>query len=213
MLARARLSGRCGPRFTVIASTVALVTLGLASSARAAETVALTRATNLPALTGITLNGQAQTTTTTWNLTTNRFKVTSSGTPDVGWNLTVNGDSSAGNSAVFKQFCPNTSCGTDSAGYVPGGFTLDPDSLSLNTAAATWTTGTTKPAYQCNTVACPIDTGTPVKIVSASSSVATGAWVSSGSATMSLNTPSTLHKLQTGEVYSLNLVWTVNTGP
>ena len=32
-------------------------------------------------------------------------------------------------------------------------------------------------------------------------------------ATMTLKTPSTLHKLQTGEVYSVNLVWTVNTGP
>jgi hypothetical protein len=30
---------------------------------------------------------------------------------------------------------------------------------------------------------------------------------------LSLDTPSTLHKLQTGEVYSVNLVWTVNTGP
>jgi hypothetical protein len=196
-----------------MAFTVALATLGVAGSARAVETVSLTRATNLPALTGITLNGQAQTTTTTWNLATNRFKVTSSGTPNVGWNLTVNGDSSAGNSAVFKQFCPSASCGTDSAGYVSGGFTLAADSLSLNTASATWTAGATKPTYQCNAVACSVDSSTPVKIVSASSSVATGAWTSSGSATMSLKTPSTLHKLQTGEVYSVNLVWTVNTGP
>jgi hypothetical protein len=196
-----------------MAFTVALATLGVAGNARAVETVALTRATNLPALTGITLNGQSQTTTTTWNLTANRFKVTSSGTPDIGWNLTVNGDSSAGNSAVFKQFCPNASCGTDSAGYVSGGFTLAADSLSLSTASATWTSGTTKPTYQCNIVACPIDSGTAVKIVSASSSVAIGVWTTSGSATMSLNTPSTLHKLQTGEVYGVNLVWTVNTGP
>jgi hypothetical protein len=83
----------------------------------------------------------------------------------------------------------------------------------LNTAGATWTSGTTTPTYQCNAVACPIDSGTAVKVVSASSSVATGAWTSSGSASVSLNTPSTLHKLQTGEVYSVNLVWTVNTGP
>ena len=196
-----------------MAFTVGLATLGIAGNARAVETVALSRATNMPALTGVTLNGQAQTTTKTWNLATNRFKVTSSGTPDIGWNMTVNGDSSAGNSAVFKQFCPNASCGTDSAGYVSGGFTLPADSLSLNTAGGTWTTGGTTPTYQCNVVACPIDSTTPVKIVSASSSVATGIWSSSGSATMSLNTPSTLHKLQTGEVYSVNLVWTVNTGP
>jgi hypothetical protein len=195
-----------------MAFTVALAMLGVASNARAAETVAFTTAPNLPTLTGITLNGQAQTTTTALNLSLGPFKITSSGTPDIGWNLTVNGNGSAGNSAVFKQFCPSASCGTDSAGYVPGGFTLAADSLSLNTAGATWTSGTTKPAYQCNT-ACPIDSGAAVKIVSASSSVATGTWTASGSASVSVNTPSTLHKLQTGEVYSVNLVWTVNTGP
>jgi hypothetical protein len=196
-----------------MASTVVLATLGLAGSARAVETVALTTAPNLPALTGITLNGRAQTTTTALNLSLGPFKITSSGTPNIGWNLTVNGNGSAGNSAVFKQFCPSANCGGDSAGYVSGGFTLAADSLSLNTAGATWTSGTTKPTYQCNAVACPIDSGTAVKVVSASSSVATGAWTSSGSASVSLNTPSTLRKLQTGEVYSVNLVWTVNTGP
>jgi hypothetical protein len=196
-----------------MACTVALATLGVASNARAVETVALTTAPNLPALTGVTLNGQAQTTTTALNLGLGGFKITSSGTPNIGWNMTVNGNASAGNSAVFKQFCPSASCGTDSAGYVPGGFTLAADSLSLSTAGATWTTGTTKPAFQCNTVACPLDSGTAIKIVSASSSVATGAWTASGSASVSVNTPSTLHKLQTGEVYSVNLVWTVNTGP
>jgi hypothetical protein len=196
-----------------MACTVALAMLGVASNARAAEIVALTTAPNLPALTGITLNGHAQTTTTALNLSLGPFNITSSGTPNIGWNLTVSGNGSAGNSAVFKQFCPSANCGTDSAGYVSGGFTLAADSLSLNTASATWTSGATKPTYQCNTVACPIDSGAAVKVVSASSSVATGAWTSSGSATASLNTPSTLHKLQTGEVYSVNLVWTVNTGP
>jgi hypothetical protein len=196
-----------------MAFTVALATLGVASNARAVETVALTTAPNLPALTGVTLNGQAQTTTTALNLSLGPFKITSSGAPDIGWNLTVNGNGSAGNSAVFKQFCPSASCGADSAGYVPGGFTLAADSLSLNTAAATWTSGATKPTYQCNAVACPIDSSTAVKIVSASSSVLTGTWTASGSASVSLKTPSTLRKLQTGEVYSVNLVWTVNTGP
>src|ERR1700704_2726833 len=143
MLARARLCRRSGPRAAAMAFTVALAMLGIASNARAVETVALTTAPNLPALTGVTLNGQAQTTTTALNLSLGPFRITT-GAPDSGWNLTVNGDGSAGNSAVFKQFCPSASCGTDSAGYVPGGFTLAADSLSLNTAAATWTSGATK---------------------------------------------------------------------
>jgi hypothetical protein len=68
-------------------------------------------------LSGVTLNGRARTTATTWNLTTNPFAITSSGFPNGGWNLTVQGYAAAG-SAVFKQYCPPVSapCGSDPAG-------------------------------------------------------------------------------------------------
>jgi hypothetical protein len=43
--------------------------------------------------------------------------------------------------------------------------------------------------------------------------VALGTWTSSGSSTLTLNTPASLRKLQTNEVYRLDLVWTLSTGP
>ncbi|MGZ4287328.1 MAG: hypothetical protein ACXVHB_23940 [Solirubrobacteraceae bacterium] len=194
---------------TAVLST--LVMLVAASNAEA-TTVALTTAPAVGNLSGVTLNGRAQTTTTTWNLTTNPFKITSSGTNN-GWKLTVQGNAPAG-SAVFKQYCPNATCGTDSGpGYIAGGYTLPANSLTINTAAAGWTSGGTTPAYQCNVSACNIDSSAAVKIISASTSVSLGAWQTSGSATLSLSTPTTLHKLQTNEVYRVNLLWTAATGP
>ena len=86
-----------------------LATLALTAGSSMATTVALTTAPNLPTLTGVTLNGQSQSTFTIWS---NAMKITSSGTNN-GWNLTVNGNSAVGKSAVFKQYCPNATCGTD----------------------------------------------------------------------------------------------------
>jgi hypothetical protein len=212
MVARVRFRSRRARRPAVIA---ALVTLGmLVGAANAwATTVSLTTAPILGNLSGVTLNGQAQATTTTWNLTSTPFKITSS-VSNNGWNLTVNGLSGAGNSAVFKQYCPNASCGTDSGpGYVAGGYTLPANSLTINTASAGWTSVGTKPAYQCNVSACNVDSASAVKIVSASTSVSLGTWQTSGSATLSLATPTTLHKLQLNEVYRVNLVWTLSSGP
>jgi hypothetical protein len=60
---------------------------------------------------------------------------------------------------------------------------------------------------------CHVDNATPVKFVSAGAGVANTTWTTSGSTTLSLATPASLLKLQTGEVYRLDVVWTVNTGP
>jgi len=211
MRMRVRIRCRRPPRQVVTAALVAIAAL-LAASNAAATTVAFTTAPTLGNLSAVTLNGQAQTTTTTWNLTTSPFKITSSGTNN-GWNLTVQGNAPAG-SAVFKQYCPNASCGTDTGpGYIAGGYTLPANSLTINTASAGWTTAGTKPTYQCNAAACNVDSASAVKVVSATTGVALGAWQASGSATLSLATPTTLHKLQTNEVYRVNLLWTVSTGP
>jgi hypothetical protein len=195
-----------------IAAAVTLGTLAAASNAWG-TTVSSTTPPALGNLAGVTLNGQTQTTTTTWNLTSSPFNITSSGTNN-GWNVTIQGNGPAG-SAVFKQYCPPASapCGTDPAGYVSGGYTLSANSLTLNTTGAGWTSAGTKPAYQCNGPACNVDSASAVKIVSASTSVALGTWQTSGSATLSLATPTTLHKLQTNEVYRVNLLWTVSSGP
>jgi hypothetical protein len=202
---------RSGIPHLAVGCAVVIATLALTAGSSLATTVAFTTAPALPALTGVTLNGQSQSTSTIWS---NAMKITSSGT-NTGWNLTVNSRSGVGRSAVFKQYCPNTTCGTDSGpGYVTGGFTLPADSLTLNTSGAGWTTSGTKPAYQCGVSPfCKVDQTTATKVVSASTSVALGTWTGSGSTLLTLATPASLRKLQTSEVYRVDVLWTLSSGP
>jgi hypothetical protein len=205
---------RSGARSAAIALSVAVTALIAAGGATAAETVSFSTAPNLPTLTGVTLNGRSQTTSTTWNLTSSPFAIATTGTPFSGWNLTVNGNSGAGRSAVFKEYCPNATCGSHTGpGYIAGGLTLPADSLTWSSGAASWTGAAPTPAYQC-LAGCLVDNATPVKVVSAGAGVANATtWTTTGSTTLSLATPASLLKLQTSEVYRLNIVWTVNTGP
>ncbi|MGH3600792.1 MAG: hypothetical protein ACRDQH_11030 [Pseudonocardiaceae bacterium] len=193
-----------------LAALIAVAAAMLGLSAGAQATVSFATAPALPTLPAITLNGHAQTTTTAMT----NFAISSSN-PNSGWNVTVAGLSGGANSPVFKQYCPNATCGTDiGPGYIAAGYTLPADSLTLNTTGATWTTGGTKPTFRCN-AGCHVDNATATKIVSASTSVATGTWTTTGfSATsLSLTTPTTLKKLRTNEVYRVNVVWTLNSGP
>ncbi|HET7051756.1 MAG TPA: hypothetical protein VFI54_26030 [Solirubrobacteraceae bacterium] len=197
-------------RRVAVVCVVAIAALALTAGPSMATTVALTTAPTLPTLSGVTLNGQTQTTFTLW---TNAMKITSSGTNN-GWNLTVSGNAAAGQSAVFKQFCPSGPCGTDPTGYVSGGFTLPADSLTLNTGGASWTGAAPRPTYQCSVSPfCKIDHATAIKVVSASTSVALTTWTASGSSVLTLATPASLRKLPTGEVYHLDVVWTLSSGP
>jgi hypothetical protein len=169
----------------------------------------------LPTLTAITLNGQAQTTNTTMT----NFTVLDATGSGAGWNVTVNGNGAAGKSAVFKQYCPNASCGTDSGpGYVGGAQTLAANSLTLSSTGASFsgqngTTGTA-PSLQCAS-ACNVDSGSPVKIASAAVGTGMGTWATTGwsGTSLALSTPSTLKTLQPNEVYRVDLVWTINSGP
>ena len=115
---------------------------------------------NLPAL---TLNGQAQ----TLNAQMNNYSVSDGSGSGAGWNVTVDGDGSGGKSAVFKQYCPNATCGTDTGpGYISGGATLAANSLTLNSTGAGFTaqygTTGTAPTHQCNS-GCNVDSATAVK--------------------------------------------------
>jgi hypothetical protein len=202
---------RTGIQRLALGCAVVMSTLALTAGSSLATTVAFTTAPAFPTLTGVTLNGQSQSTPTIWP---NAMKITSSGT-NTGWNVTVNSTAAGGRSSVFKQYCPNTTCGTDSGpGYVTGGFTLPADSLTINTSGAGWTTSGTKPAYQCSVSPfCKIDQTTATKVVSASTSVALGTWTGSGSTILTLATPASLRKLQTSEVYRVDVVWTLSSGP
>src|SRR5580692_4795136 len=79
----------------------------------------------LPTLGGVTLNGQAQTTTTQMT----NFAVADATGSGSGWDVTVAGLTGTGDSAVFKQYCPTVGgCGANPQGYVSGGTTLPANS-------------------------------------------------------------------------------------
>jgi hypothetical protein len=169
----------------------------------------------MPTLAGITLNGQAQTTNTSMT----NFAVDDATGSGSGWDVTVNGNSAGGKSAVFKQYCPNATCGSDTGpGYVAGGLTLAANSLTLSSTGASFTgqngTTGTAPTLQCG-AACNVDSATAVKVASAASSAGMGTWATTGwsGTSLALSTPSTLRALLTNELYRADLVWTLNSGP
>jgi len=173
-------------------------------------------APTLPSLGTITLNGQAQNKTAQMN----NFGVNDTTASPSGWNVTVVGDSSAGKSAIFKQYCSNggSACGSDPANsYVSGGRTLPANSLTFNSTGASWTGGTgSAPTFPCGGGACAIDAASATKIASAANgSAGTGLWSTSGlSATsVKLSTASTLRALPASEIYRLDVVWSLNSGP
>jgi hypothetical protein len=135
-----------------------------------------------------------------------------------GWNVTVSGDSSAGRSPVFARYCPNAGgCGADALGYPAGGASLGASSMTLSSTGATLTGGSgTAPALQCgSTCALDVAAATPTKILSAAASGGYSAWTASGfgASSLTLAAPTTVRALPAGEVYRIDLVWTLGTGP
>jgi hypothetical protein len=168
----------------------------------------------MPTLKEVTLTGGAQTTNTTMT----NFGVQDATGSGSGWNSTVAGQSGSEKSAVFAQYCPTATCGSDTKGYVGGGGTLAANSLTLNSTGASLSaqsgsTGTA-PTLQCSG-SCNVDSASAVKIASAAEKAGMGTWLTTGfSATsLALATPSTLKALSNGEVYRVNLLWTLSTGP
>ncbi len=168
----------------------------------------------LPSLGSIELDGMAQTTTAAMT----PFTVVDATGSGSGWNLTVEGEPGAGRSAVFAQFCPQAKCGNDPEGYVAGGQTLPPGSLTLTTAGAGFagrsgSTGTA-PSLRCAT-ACDVDSGGPVTVASAAREAGLGTWIATGFAptSLALTTPSTLKPLPAGEVFRVDAVWSLTSGP
>ncbi len=189
-------------------------TSDIAIQPAAAGALAFAVAPTLPGLGSLTLDGQAQTLTASLP----NFAVDDTTGSGNGWNVSVSGDSSAGSSPVFKAYCPNATCGTDPGpGYVSGGQTLAAGSLTLDTAGASWHNngGTgSAPALLCSG-GCALDTSTPTKIASAATSAGLGGWItqSLGASSLSLAVPTTIRTLQTNEVYQVDLVWTLSSGP
>jgi hypothetical protein len=145
-----------------------------------------------------------------------------------GWNVTVQGDSGSGKSAVFKEYCTdgtasngcNTAVGGGPGpGYVTDGFTLPAGSLTLNSTGADFTglpgTVGTAPSHLCS-AGCALDSATAVSVASIATGLGLGTWLAQGysSASVSLATPSTLRYIGAGnKVYRVNLLWTLASGP
>ncbi len=173
-------------------------------------------APSAPALSAVTLNGQAQTV----NATMNSFVVDNT-SGESGWNVTVSGNTGAGKSAVFKQYCENgaSACGATAAhAYVSGGWQLPAGSLQLSTTGASWTTSGgagAAPVFQCGASTCSIDTSSQRKIVSTANGGGLGPWGASGfgASSLVLSVPSTLRALPEHQTYHVDLVWTLSSGP
>jgi hypothetical protein len=190
-----------------------------------AGTLAFDTSPNVPDFGVLTLNGQAQTLTgqmSSWQA----HDATGSGS---GWNITVQGDSSAGKSAVFKEYCTDgtstNGCNTAVTGGPGPGYvtsspkTLSADSLTLSSTSASFTaiggTTGTAPTHSCGTP-CNVDHATTVKIASAASGAGMGTYQASGytAASLALLTPSTAYAIGTGnKVYRVDLIFTLNSGP
>jgi hypothetical protein len=178
----------------------------------AAGTLAFDVAPDAGTLPGVTLNGQAQTTTSQMS----DFAVDDTTGSSSGWNVTSAGDGTAGKSAVLKQYCTQAGgCGSDPLGYVAGGRTLPAGSLKLTSTGASFTGANgTAPTFQCG-AGCTLDSAAPTKVASAAAGAGLGPWQTTGlSATsLSLSTATTLRALPANEVYRADLLWTLSSGP
>jgi hypothetical protein len=180
-----------------------------------AGTLAFGTAPDVPNLPALTLNGQAQ----TLNGQMASYSMSDATGSGSGWNVSVIGDTAGGKSAVFKQYCPNATCGSDSGpGYVAGGATLAANSLTLNSTGAAFTaqSGTTgtAPTHQCGS-GCNVDSASQSKVVSAAVNAGMGTYQANSysGTSLALSTPTTVKSLQTNEVYRVDLVWSLNSGP
>jgi len=197
-------------RLIVLLIGLSLLALGLPEIAWGPLTFATAPA--LPTLSTVTLNAKSLTVNTAMT----NFAVSDTTGSKLGWNVTVIGQSGAGKSAVFAQYCPKAKCGTDAEGYVAAGQKLAASSLKLNSTGAKFSGGTgAAPTLQC-AAGCNVDSAAAVKIASAATGGAgASTWTTSGfSATsLALTAPTTLKVLANEEVYRVNLLWTLATGP
>lgn len=193
---------------------VALGALLLApATAHALLELRFSTAPALPSLPTLTLNAKPQTPATAMT----SFAVEDTRLTKSGWNLTAQGQSGAGKSPVFAEYCPKAKCGADAEGYVPGGRALAAGSLTLNSTGASFTGGLgTAPALQC-AATCALDGASAAKIASNATGALSGegTWTASGfgASSLALAVPTTLRALPSEEIYRVNVLWTLSTGP
>jgi len=160
----------------------------------------------------VAFNGQAQTMTAQMNsLSVNDYSGTGAG-----WNVTAQGASGGGLSPVLRQYCPNATCGADTGGpgYIGAGYTLPAGSITLSSSGASVTSASGTALLQCAS-GCAIDAASPIKVLSAAVGNGLGISTVSGwsASSLTLAVPTTAHALQTTEVYRVDLLWTLTSGP
>jgi WxL domain surface cell wall-binding len=201
-------------RTTVAALALLLaISMGATPAPGAQGSLAFSIAPALPTLPTVILNARSQ----SGHATMSNFSISDTTAEGKGWNLTVQGQSGSGKSPVFAQYCPETGgCSGDPFGYVTGGKTLPANSLTLNTTGASFTGGSgSAPTLKCSTV-CNVDSATAVKVASAATGGAgAGTWTTTGlsSSSLTLTTATTLKTVPTKEIYRVNILWTLATGP
>lgn len=228
-------TGRVSRTLTALAAAVAVAALPAGASADSASdnsqfsvtpgTLAFDAAPNVPNLSGLALNGQAQTVSATmsdWTV----VDATGSGS---GWNVSAQGESGSGKSPVFKEYCTDgdSANGCDTAvagGPGPGYVTSSPKSLSANSLTLTSTgagfnplagTTGTAPTHTCGS-GCNVDSASPVKVASAASNAGMGTYqaASYDAASLGLTVPTTTKAIGTGnKAYRVDLLWTLSSGP
>ncbi len=199
---------------------IAAAALGLSVALTAAPagtawgegTLVFATAPTLPALTGVTITAKSQTVYTVMS----NFAISDTRGTKLGWNLTAQGQSGTGKSAALAQYCPEVKCVGDAEGYVPAGRKLAANSLKLSSTGASFSGGTgSAPTLQCG-ASCNLDSVSAVKIASAATAGAgEGTWTTSGFSikSLALALPTTLHVLPAAEVYRVNILWTLASGP
>jgi WxL domain surface cell wall-binding len=164
----------------------------------------------LPTLSSVTINGEAQTTDTTMT----NFKVKDATGSGSGWHVSVSGHEGSGLRSKFTQYCPEAACGT--VGYVASGHELAANSLALNSTGASFEPASNAPSFECS-AGCYVDTGneTANKIVSAAEHKGMGSYKAKGwsSESLQLSTPGELYALPAHEVYRVDVLWTLSSGP
>ena len=175
-----------------------------------AGSLVFSEAPALPTLGGVTINGEAQTT----NSTMTNFKVRDLTGSGSGWHVSVSGHEGAGLRSKFTQYCPEAACGT--VGYVGGGHELAANSLALNSTGASFEPSSNAPTFECGS-GCYLDTGneTANKIVSAAVNKGMGNYKAKGwsGESLQLSTPAELYALPAHEVYRVDILWTLSSGP
>ena len=208
-LARIALARPC----LSLSALVLATGLALAQPAAALLELRFVQPPALPPLPSLTLNARAQIDGTAMT----PFSIEDTRLTKSGWNLTVQGQSGAGHSPVFAQYCAKAKCGADAEGYVSGGATLPAGSLTLDSSGASFTGGLgTAPTLECSSP-CAIDSASPVKIASDATGLLSGegVWGANGfsAGSLALAAPTTLRAPPNEEIYRVNVLWTLSTGP